>query len=226
MERLKRLNILFLEDNKEFAKNTVETLSLYFNKVFHCSSVKEAIFHFSNFKIDVIISDIKVEGGNGLDFVKNVRQTDKQTPIVIISAHKDTDFLFTAIPLNILSYELKPLRYTHLLLLLKKISEQFNPKNLENLCENIEYSHKNKEVYKNNHAISLTKKEILFIELLLKNRDGIVTYEMLQRDIYQTKEIGDGVFKNLIFRLRKKIDVDFIRTINNLGYKLSQTHKK
>lgn len=221
MNKLKKLHLLFLEDNQEFAKNTIDTLELYFKTVNHCTTISSALATYNDQKIDVMISDIKLEAENGLDFIQEIRKVDSTTPIVVLSAHKDTDFLLQAIPLNILSYELKPLSYSGLMRLLEKISKQFNPDKLTYLSEGIQFSYKDKVLIENGESICLTKKEVLFIELLLKYKDSIVSPQMIQRDVYEDKEMGEGSIKNLIFRLRKKTVENFIVTVTNLGYKLS-----
>jgi response regulator of citrate/malate metabolism len=108
---LKKLNLLFVEDNLPFARNTTEFLKNYFRKIIHAPSIKEALLEFEDNRIDLIFCDIKLQDGNGLDFIETVRAKNGAIPIVVLSAHKDEKFLFQAIPLGILSYELKPLKY-------------------------------------------------------------------------------------------------------------------
>ena len=69
-------------------------------------------------------------------------------------------------------------------------------------------------------SIPLTKREALFIELLIKNRDAITSHAEIQRDVWQDEIMSQAGVKNLIFRLRKKVDSDFIITIANVGYRL------
>jgi len=221
MVRLKELNVLLLEDNIEFAKNTIETLNLYFKEVHHSKNIKGSLSIFANSRVDIIISDIKVDDGNGLDFIKAIRESNSDLPIVILSAHKDEEFLFEAIGLNILSYELKPLSYEKLNKLLSIISKKFyNNKEVE-IGKNILYNYITKEIYEDNKTINLTKKEILFIELLIKNSDKVVTNQIIQRDIYEDKVMSESALKNLLLRLRKKVSKEFITTVTNVGYKLS-----
>ena len=224
MVKLKELNILLLEDNTEFAQNTIQTLEIYFKEVFHSTNIKDALSIFSHSRIDIIISDIKVADGNGLDFIKLIREFNSDVAIVILSAHKDEEFLFKAIGLNILSYELKPLSYEKLNKLLNTISKKFDNEKEVKIGENILYSYVTKELYENNKAIKLTKKEILFIELLIRNHDNIVTNRIIQRDIYEDKVMSESALKNLLLRLRKKVNKEFITTITNVGYKLSHNH--
>ncbi len=224
MVRLKELNLLLLEDNIEFTNNTIDTLNLHVKKVFHARNIKDALTLFRNFKMDVIISDIKVEDGNGLDFVTEVRAINTNIPIVILSAHKDEDFLFKAIPLKILSYELKPLGYDALHKLLQKIAQEFNPKQKVMIGKNLYYSYQNKMIYEDEKMIALTKKEMLFMELLLVNINKMLSIESIQRDVWEDKPMGEGALKNLIFRFRKKVKTNFLTTITNVGYRLSDTH--
>ena len=223
MVRLNELNLLLLEDNIEFANNTIDTLNLHFKKVLHATNIKDALVLFENSRVDVIISDIKVEDGNGLDFISKVRESDNQIPVIVLSAHKDEDFLFKAIPLKILSYELKPLSYDALNLVLQKIAKKFNPQDKVIIGKNLYYSYVTRELYENNIPIPLTKKEILFLELLLKNENTLVSIALIQRDVWEEKAMGEGALKNLIFRFRKKVKEDFLTTVTNVGYKLSYT---
>lgn len=223
MDKLRELNILFLEDNEVFAKNTIDLLKIYFKSVYHSVSIEGALDIFYDHKVDVIISDIKVVDGNGLDFIKSVREIREDIPIVILSAHKDEDFLFKAIPLNILTYELKPLAYSDFLALLKKISAKFKSCGVENIVAKLNYNHDKKELIEDDRVIDLSSKEVLFIELMLKNRDKIVTKEMIEDFVYEGSKMSDAALKNLIFRVRKKTDTEFVTTISNIGYKLIQT---
>ena len=220
MVGLKELNVLLLEDNIEFAQNTIEILEIYFKKIHHATEVKSALKIFLNSRIDIIISDIKVEDGNGLDFITQVREHDSNIPIVILSAHKDIEFLFKAIPLNILSYELKPLSYDGFNKLLSLISQKINPNESIFLAEGLEYIFARKEFIQDSKSIKLTKREALFIELLIKNRDSITSHEEIQRDVWQDEIMSRAGIKNLILRLRKKVDSELILTHSNLGYRL------
>lgn len=221
MDRLKKLNLLFLEDNEEFANNTIEFLNLYFKQIFHSPNVKRALELFNDKKIDVIFSDIKVQDGSGLSFIKSIRELDGTVPIIVLSAHKDEDFLFKAIPLNLTSYELKPLSYEKFMKLLQMLADRFESKNRFSIKNGIEYDFQKKEIYVHSKAIKLAKQETLFVEYMIKNIDKIVTLEMIQINVWQEKLMSDSALKNLIFRLRKKIDFDFITTVQCLGYKMS-----
>jgi len=172
------------------------------------------------YKIDIIISDVRVDDGNGLDFIQELRDNDNTTPVVILSSYKNEDLLLQAIPLHILSYELKPLSYDKLINLLKKISTVFEPKKIINISKTTTYNYKTKEILHKNKAIALTKTEINFIEFLLKDISKVVTPQMIQVNVWENKIMSDSAIKNLILRLRKKINNEFILSVQGLGYRL------
>jgi len=222
MDGLKKFNVLFLEDNIGFAKNTIELLDIYFNEIFHSQTINKAIEIFNKNSIDIIISDIKVKNGNGLEFIQNIREKNKNIPIIILTSFKDEEFLLQAIPLNISSYQMKPLSYENFINMLQVLSQKLKFKQTIYISNNLEFNIYTKELYENKQHINLTKKESLFMELLCKNKQITITYEMIQNNIWNEKTMSNSAMKNFILRLRKKTNKDFIKTVQGIGYKLAK----
>jgi len=220
MDRLKKANLLFLEDNEEFAKNTIQLLNLYFKKVYHTDSIKSAFKIIDDYKIDFIISDIKLKDGNGLDFIKTLRDTNDFTPTIVLSSYKDEKLLLQAIPLHVEAYELKPLSYEKFKNIINKIAKILEPKNIYIINNELTYNTKSKEIIYKSQNIKLTKKEISFVEYLIKKSPEIVTQDMIQVNVWESKIMSNSAIKNLILRLRKKVPTKFIINIGGVGYKL------
>ena len=220
MDRLKKANLLFLEDNEEFAKNTIQLLNLYFKKVYHTDSIKSAFKIMDDYKIDFIISDIKLKDGNGLDFIKTLRDTNDFTPTIVLSSYKDEKLLLQAIPLHVEAYELKPLSYEKFKNIIAKIAKILEPKNIYIINNELTYNTKSKEIIYKSQNIKLTKKEISFVEYLIKKSPEIVTQDMIQVNVWESKIMSNSAIKNLILRLRKKVPTKFIINIGGVGYKL------
>jgi DNA-binding response OmpR family regulator len=221
VDRLAELNLLFLEDNIEFALHTSELLGIYFKKVFHCKNIKEALETFSEHRIDAMICDVMISGKNGLDFIQEVRKTDEKCIVCVLSAYKDEEYLLKAIPLNLTAYELKPIRYDDLMLLLKKMSAKLPQRTTAQISDVLIYNFETKELLLEKKPIRLTKKELLFTELLIKSYPVPLEPQRVQRDIWESRVMSDAAIKNMIFRLRKKVGVDFILTMQGVGYKLA-----
>ncbi len=220
MDGLKKLNVLLIEDNKEFAKNTIEFLNLYFKNIHHASSIKNAFDIINEYKIDLIISDIKLSDGNGLDFIQTLRDKQNTTAAIILTAFINEKLLLQAIPLNLISYEIKPLSYDGFQNLLKKISKAFKPIEITNITNKLSYNATTKELIFKSLNIALTKKEIIFLEFLIKNRSKVISHGMIQINVWENKFMSNSAIKNLVLRLRKKVNEDFILSVGGVGYRL------
>ena len=139
MNNLKNFKVLFLEDNQTFAEHTIYFLELYLKEVIHCVSMKEALEKFQQNEIDIIISDLKVKDGLALSFIEQIRSINKEIPIVVLSAHKDEEFLLKAIPLGLTSYEIKPINFSDFKNVLNKCAKTINGNSLVFLKEDIFY---------------------------------------------------------------------------------------
>jgi len=221
IKNLKNANILFLEDNMEFAQNTIKLIKLYSQNVFHVVSIKDALECYEKENIDVIISDLKVEDGIALEFIEKVRAQNVDIPIVILSAHTDENFLLKAIPLNIALYGVKPIDFDEFENILKKCAKMLNNNKIDiNADANIFYDKLKKVILKDNESIDLNKKELDFIELLIKNKNGITTKDNVAEVVWENSTMTDAALKNFFLRLRKKVGNECFVTVHNVGYKL------
>jgi two-component system, OmpR family, response regulator VanR len=83
---LKTLNILYIEDEKNIRINIKKTLELFCENVFDAENILDAKKILTTNRIDIIISDINLPDMSGIDFVKEIRLSDKTIPIVLLSA--------------------------------------------------------------------------------------------------------------------------------------------
>jgi DNA-binding response OmpR family regulator len=222
LERLKDKTILFLEDNIEFAINTTSLLQVFVRNVYHARSISEANGIISFNFVDIIICDIKLKNENGLDFIRDFREKDTKTPILIISGHKDEEFLFRAISLRLTAYLLKPIKYETLIDALKQCLEVIDSHQMKKieLKEGWYYDIENKYLKKEEQVYTLNKKEALFIELLSQNRDRLITKEMINASVWQFEDMSDSAITNFILRIRRRFGKSFIYTIPDIGYRL------
>ena len=222
LECLKDKTILFLEDNIEFAANTLLLLEIFVQKVYHSQTIVHADELLREHLVDIIICDIKLKNENGLDFIRDFRKNDTKTPILIISGHKDEEFLFRAIPLGLTAYLLKPIKFDVLVDALKQCNNVISSHKMGKieLKEGWLYNTKNKTLEKEEQGYSLNKKESFFMELLCLNRDCLITKEMLQLSVWKSEDMSDAAISNFILRIRRRFGKNFIYTIPDIGYRL------
>ncbi len=222
MKELRNYNLLFLEDNAVFAQNTIELLDIYFNEIYLAPSIKKAEEIYESKNIHMVVSDIKVEDGNGLELISKVRELNKDIPIIVVSAHMDKEFLLQAIPLKLTDYLIKPIEYKVLMDSLKKTLAQLQELySIVHLYEAIYYDKVKKVILIGEKPIKLTEKETLFIEHSIEIKN-YCSKESIEDLLWQEEPMSASALKNFILRLRKKIGKDFIETYPGLGFKVKR----
>lgn len=218
---LKDKNVLFVEDNEEFAQNFMTLLALFVKQIFHCDTITKAKQTMQTETIDMIICDIKLNDENGLDLIEVIRKDNTHLPIVVLSGNKNEEFLFRAIPLNLTAYLLKPIKYKELIDTLSKCAEYFQPSTQIVLKNGYSYEPENRVLYdKEGGLIELSKKEAAFVELLMANANRIVTKDMMCESVWNFDCVSDQAIVNFVMRFRKKVGKEFIQTIAEAGYRL------
>ena len=121
---LKRLRILYVEDDAIIRTELSQLLSNFFENVYTAEDGKEGleIYLRNQDDIDIILSDINMPKLNGIDMVKAIRGVDSKVPIFFATAHSDNEFLSEAIKLKIHEYIIKPIDIRNLLSLMNDLA--------------------------------------------------------------------------------------------------------
>lgn len=216
---LKSLTVLYAEDDLVIQDSISRILKMFFKDVVIANDGKEAIENYNNKKIDILILDYVMPNLNGYETAKIVRKKDKKIPILITSAYTDKEKLLNAIELNLIKYIEKPILYDDLIKVFENIIKYMEENNLLQikLDENIYYSFVDKNIIKNSEKITLTKNEVLFLELLLEKPNHLISKNIIENSVFKAS-VDENTLRNMVYRLRKKIDKDTIATIKDLGY--------
>jgi len=106
---LQTKNILYVEDDKDTADEVGFFLQNYVSDLFIATNGQEGLKLFSEHKIDLVITDIQMPVMNGLEMIREIKQLNKQIPIMITTAFNETNYLIEALNLGINKYILKPI---------------------------------------------------------------------------------------------------------------------
>lgn len=220
-EDLKLLNLLYADDDEQLRLSMEKTLGLLVSKVITVSNGASALECFYHGHIDIILLDIRMGDISGIDIATEIRKTNKDIPVIIISSYTEVDDLLMACKLNLIDYLRKPVDLRALIDVLQKALLHLKEKGLlvRQVVDDISYNYLSKCLMKNETRTPLTKNEILIFELLLSQRGKLITYETFFNVLEE--EMSDGALKNLMLRLRKKIGDDrSIRNLSKIGYTL------
>ncbi len=218
----KNIKILYVEDDEIARENGIEYLENYFELIYDASDAIKALKLYEKYKPDIIITDIQMPKLNGLEFVKRIRQKDKKTQIIIITAFCDKDYLMKAIELQLVKYLVKPVREKEFeeALFLCVDSLENEESNIVKLDNHTYFDTFNKNLISNNEIVKLRVKELVFLELLIKNKNRYVSYEEIENYVWNDNVMTKDAIKTLVKNIKTKIPKDLILNLTNSGYKI------
>ena len=172
-----------------------------------------------------MIVDLKMPKLNGIDLAKRVREEDSRTQIIILTAYTEPEYMIEAIELNIARYLVKPISKATLLPAIDKCVsaltiEKTNPAEF-NFENGFSYSFKRKVLLDNGTSVKVNKREIALIEMLIENKDDVVTYKMIENAVWNNKQMSMDAIRTLIKGIRQKTYQDLIDNLSGIGYALN-----
>lgn len=219
---LKRLSILFVEDDDILRNQITETLKIFFEKVYIAKDGVEAFELFQEEKADIILSDIKMPKMDGLKLSEKIREKNNNIPIILLTSFSDQMTLLKALNSGIDGYILKPLELNNFLETFEKVLKRKRTiSKIFSFREGYVYNILSEELYKDGNLIILGKKEKTLLKLFINNWDKTLTKDEIFEAIWGYEEITESALKNLLNRLRSKIGFDIIISIKGSGWKLN-----
>lgn len=107
-----QLKVLVIDDETNFTEEIEEFLENQGYISYTANNVHKGRTILKNQNIDLLILDIRLKGINGLDVLKEVKQTYPKLEVIIVSAHGDMDSVITALRNGAIDYLKKPFRHT------------------------------------------------------------------------------------------------------------------
>ena len=107
-----QLKVLVIDDEINFTEEIEEFLQNQGFISYTANNVYKGRSILKNQNIDLLILDIRLKGINGLDILKEVKQTYPKLEVIIVSAHGDMDSVITALRNGAIDYLKKPFRHT------------------------------------------------------------------------------------------------------------------
>lgn len=216
------MRLLVVEDDKTLREGIGEYLAEFGYTVIEAKDGREAISKFNN-DINLIILDIQIPFVNGLDVLKEIRKKSK-VPVLILTAFSDEEYKIEAFTNLADGYIEKPFS----LPVLKARIDSLMKKNFGQIekfeYKNIEINFTSYTAKINDEKIDINAKELEILKCLLDNEGQALTRMQIIDNVWkETEEIPyDRVIDVYIKELRKKLGLDCIITIRNVGYKLER----
>ncbi|EDH1602385.1 response regulator [Campylobacter jejuni] len=221
-QECKELIILVVEDEIKTRESLINVLSERFSKVIGAQNGDEGLKKFKKFKPDLVITDITMPIMDGLDMAREIKEISDDVPIVVLSAYSEKERLLRSIDIGIDKYLIKPVDIEELFKVLDcLVGEKIEANMLVKISEEYQFNKTKRTLIHNGKEIVLTKKELAFISLLLKQPGVLVLHEDIKKNVWIGEHVSDTAVRTFIKRVRDKVGEDFIKNVPSLGYKIN-----
>lgn len=223
------MKILVIEDNVELLHDIKDFLEQEGNVCEIASDYRSAYMKIGIFPYDILVVDITLPDGSGLDVVKEIKKENIDAGIIIISAKNAVGDKVHGLEIGADDYLTKPFYLSELNARIKALyRRKVHQGSKEIVFNEIKIKPEKHEVYVNDRLMTLTKKEFDIIHFFVANKNRLLTKEAIAEHLWGDHiEMVDSF--NFIYthlaNLRKKIaelgGKDYIKSIYRVGYKFT-----
>jgi DNA-binding response OmpR family regulator len=223
------MKVLVIEDNIELLQDIKGFLEEEGNICEIAPNYKSAYEKIGYFPYDILLVDITLPDGNGLDIIKEVKKENIDAGIIIISAKNSVEDKIHGLEIGADDYLTKPFYLAELNARIKALyRRKAYHGSREILFNEIKIKPDSHEVFVNNNLLNLTKKEFDIIHFFIVNRHRLLTKEAIAEHLWGDHvEMADSykfIYTHLA-NVRKKIAEmggnDYIQSIYSVGYKFT-----
>lgn len=219
--------ILIVEDDPVIARGLHVSLEIENFKVFCTKNLNEAFVLIKNQKIDLVVLDLGLPDGDGIDFVKYARENEFNFPIIILTARTDEDSVVGGLQSGANDYIKKPFSNREFIArvntLLRATDDQKNIIKFGTLNINQEQ----RTITNNNEKIDLNRREFDILIYLIERVDIVVSRESFLQFMDKDGELFDRTIDSHISHLRNKLKKAEIKcfkisSVYGIGYRLER----
>lgn len=222
------MKILVVEDDQTVAQTLHLLFSSYHYAVDIASNAEVGLEMVEAFDYNLLLFDIRLPGLDGLSLCQKIRYQDVQTPILLLTGEGGGHQKAIALNAGADDYVVKPFDAEELMArvqaLLRRGGTQAQP---TLMWGELAIDPSNRRVAYGTHLLSATPKEYAILELLLRNKQRVLSVRMILDQVWpSTESPGGDVVRVHIKELRKKLKAvgapkDLIKTVYGTGYRLN-----
>ena len=224
--------ILIIEDEPDIRKTLEYNISREGYHVVSASSLLEAKSQIESDSFSLILLDLMLPDGSGLDLCRDIKSDKEKSsiPIIILTAKDDEVDKVVGFELGADDYVTKPFSVRELILRMKAVLKRGEKKSdnveVQRQFGQLSIDTESHEVFVDNNEITLTALEFKLLCQLVDRRGRVQSRDQLLSDVWgYSAEVTTRTVDTHIKRLREKLGSmgKYVQTIRGVGYKFTRT---
>ncbi len=216
------MRILLVEDTVTLGECVREQIADDGHAVDWMLTLAQAKASVASTQYDLILLDLMLPDGKGIDFLKRLRASGDSTPVIILTALDQLSDRIAGLNAGADDYLIKPFDLAELSARIAAVARRYsgNPNPFLHI-NGFDIDRVNHTVHSGNTLIDLTAREWALFEALLQHPGSLLSRSQLEDHLYEFgAEIESNTVEVHISRLRKKLSKDMIETVRGMGYRL------
>jgi len=222
---MEKNNILIVEDDKKLNEGIRMALKNPEYEFLQCRTLNEAWAELCQKKVQLVLLDVNLPDGNGLDFLKKIRISNS-VPVIIITANNMETDIVIGLELGANDYITKPFS---LMVLRARVDVQLrNNQNVNNtryVMDSFDFDFEKMIFIVHGEITQFSITEQKLLRILIENRGGTLTRNKLIDSVWSgdTEYVEEHALTVAVKRLRDKLgessnQPEFLKTVYGIGY--------
>ena len=219
------MRILYIEDERELSSAVCAGLRKCSYAVDAVFDGREALDYYHTYEYDVIVLDLNLPDIDGLDVLRQIRQGDCKTKILILSARSAVDDRVKGLDMGANDYLTKPFDFLELEARIRTLSRIAYIQTVSTLtCRELTLNTATKEATCGAVKISLTKKEYAILEYMMLHKNQVVDAKQILDHAWDSNaDFFPDTLKYHIHAIKKKLteaggSENLIKNVRGVGY--------
>ncbi len=189
-----------------------------------CAAARDAV---AEAPYDVVVLDLGLPDGDGLELLREWRSNGFETPILILSARDAVEDRIHGLNLGADDYLPKPFSVDELIARVRSLLRRHSPTKSTVLTHGaIRLDLVSHAVTREGEKIDLTSREFALLELFLQNPNRLLTRTYIAEKVWETSyDLETNLIDVYVRRLRRKLEISpdrpVIRTVRGSGYQFA-----
>lgn len=216
------MRVLLIEDDHILGSAVADHIIAEGHSVDWMKRLSEARLALLAVKYDLILLDLGLPDGRGLDLLCSLRASGNHVPIIIATAQDQVAVRIEGLDAGADDYLVKPFDLGELSARLSAVARRYAGTSMPAISVgDLSINLGRKTIERAGIAIILTSREWAVLECLLRNKGAIIAKSAIENSLYAFgSEIASNAVEVYVSRLRKKLGRNIIQTFRSMGYQI------
>lgn len=217
------MRLLLVEDAEGLGEVIQEQMTDEGHALDWVQSISHADASLQTTRYDLMLLDLMLPDGNGIDLLKKIRKSGETTPVIILTARDQISDRIEGLNAGADDYLVKPFDLSELSARIEAVSRRYtgNPNPILQIGT-LEVDLTRHLISRDGVAINLTAREWALFKAFIQRPGALLSKSQLEDHLYAFgSEIESNTIEVYISRLRKKLGRDQLETVRGLGYRMS-----